>query len=290
MSRKPKVSIIMPSYNREDLIAEAIESCLNQTFKNFELIIVDDCSKDNSHKIAKEYESKDSRVKVIANAQNKKLPKTLNIGFKEAKGEYFTWSSDDNLYNEDAIQRMVDILDGNKNIGLVYADYTHINEDGVIGSRIFQEDPEYLPIRDCVGACFMYRKDVASKVGNYNEDMFLIEDYEYWLRMGLKTKLYHIPESMYYYRTHKGSLTQTRKEEIRQAKLRLKEGFAGKYKIPSHLKPIDEMYKWFIGDRGFLSYLKLIKILLQYPFATSRYILANIRRMNLKDILFREKS
>lgn len=287
MSRKPKVSIVMPSYNREDLLGQAIESCLNQTYDNFELIIVDDCSKDNSLKVARDYAAKDSRIKIIANKQNKKLPSTLNVGFKEARGKYLTWSSDDNLYHEDAIQRMVDILDKNKDIGLVYADYTHIDEEGNIGSRIYQEEPEYLPIRDCVGACFMYRADVAAYVGSYNEDMFLIEDYEYWLRMGLKTEFYHISESLYFYRTHKGSLTQTRREDIRQAKLHLKKEFAGKYIIPSHLKPIDALYSWFIGERDVISYLKLLRVLVQYPFATSRYILTNIRRMNVKDILLR---
>lgn len=287
MSRKPKVSIVLPSYNREDLIGDAIESCLNQTFENFELIIVDDCSKDNSLNIAKDYASKDSRIKVIANKKNKKLPATLNVGFKEAKGKYFTWSSDDNLYHKDAIKKMIDVLDNDKKIGLVYADYTHIDYNGNEGSRIYQESPEYLPIRDCVGACFMYRADIAAKVGPYNEKMFLIEDYEYWLRMGLKTNLYHIDESLYFYRTHKGSLTQTRREEIRQAKLALKKQFADKYEIPRHLKPIDSLYNWFIGDRDVVSYLNLLMVVALNPLHTCRYIIKNLRRMNLKDILLR---
>ena len=109
----PKISIILPTYNGQLYIREAIESVIKQIFKDWELIIVDDCSSDNTLDIIKEYEKLDSRIRVIHNEVNKKLPASLNIGFSYAKGEYFTWTSDDNLYLPSALYRMNLYLDEN---------------------------------------------------------------------------------------------------------------------------------------------------------------------------------
>jgi len=274
-----KISIVLPVYNREKLLPLAIESCLNQSFKDFELIIIDDCSKDNSVLVAKEYAEQDSRIKVIVNETNKKLPSSLNIAFKEARGQYFTWTSDDNLVHENALEEMSNVLDNSPDIGLVYTDYTLIDEQGKIGSRLYQESPEFLPIRDCVGACFLYRADLAKQVGGYNENMQLVDDYEYWLRFGLVTKFAHIPESLYFYRVHDQSLTIERKVEAKQAKRALKELFKDKYIIADKIKPINDLYNWFIEDRNLGSYFRLLKIILCNPIITLSYIIKNLRRI-----------
>ncbi|HJD59641.1 MAG TPA: glycosyltransferase [Rickettsia endosymbiont of Omalisus fontisbellaquei] len=275
----PKISIVLPVYNREKLLPLAIESCLNQSFKDFELIIIDDCSKDNSVLVAKEYAEQDSRIKVIVNETNKKLPSSLNIAFKEARGQYFTWTSDDNLVHENALEEMSNVLDNSPNIGLVYTDYTLIDEQGKIGARLYQESPEFLPIRDCVGACFLYRADLAKQVGGYNENMQLVDDYEYWLRFGLVTKFAHIPESLYFYRVHDQSLTIERKVEAKQAKRALKELFKDKYVVPDKIKPINDLYNWFIEGRNLGSYFRLLKIILCNPIITLSYIIKNLRRV-----------
>ncbi|MGL4226492.1 MAG: glycosyltransferase [Rickettsia sp.] len=275
----PKISIVLPVYNREKLLPLAIESCLNQSFKDFELIIIDDCSKDNSVLVAKEYAEQDSRIKVIVNETNKKLPSSLNIAFKEARGQYFTWTSDDNLVHDNALEEMSNVLDNSPDIGLVYTDYTLIDEQGKIGARLYQESPEFLPIRDCVGACFLYRADLARQVGGYNENMQLVDDYEYWLRFGLVTKFAHIPESLYFYRVHDQSLTIERKVEAKQAKRALKELFKDKYIIAEKIKPINDLYNWFIEDRNLGSYFRLLKIILCNPIITLSYIIKNLRRV-----------
>lgn len=272
------VSIVLPSYNRQDKIVEAINSCLTQSFKDFELIIIDDCSSDNSREVIKNHAKLDERIKFIFNDKNMRLPATLNIAFNSAIGKYFTWISDDNLFTRDAIEKMVNVLENNAEISLVYADYTTINNEGTKLARIYQEPPEFLPIRDCVGAAFLYRADIAKLVGGYNEDMFLTEDYEYWLRFGLVAKFMHIPESLFLYRVHAQSLTTLKKEEIRKGKKLLKDLFADKYVIPKKLKPIDDLYRWFIGDRTLLSYLKLMRIILLNPVTTVTYILKNLVR------------
>lgn len=273
-----KISIVLPSYNRANMIAKTIESCLLQTHKNIELIIVDDCSSDNSAEIISYYAQKDNRIKFIQNKKNKKLPGTLNVGFDAATGEYFTWISDDNIFTPNALEVMLSVLKSQKDVGLVYSNYITINDKGKELAHIYQESPEYLSIRDCVGACFLYSASIAKKVGGYNEELFLIEDYEFFLRMGLKTKFAHIPEFLYYYRIHSGSLTQSQKEEIKLAKIRLKKEFSKKYTIPDELKPISELYEWFINDKHFVSYLKLIAIIIKNPIITLSYILKNIVR------------
>ncbi len=275
------ISIILPSFNRAGFISATIESCLDQTYADFELIIVDDCSTDDSIQLIKSYQEKDPRIKLIQNSNNKKLPATLNIGFEAASGDYYTWISDDNMFSPRALEEMIVVLDDHPEIGLVYTDYTTIDNEGKKIARIYQEEPEYLPIRDCVGACFLYRASVAQQVGGYNEKLFLIEDYEYFLRMGLKTKFFHLSKSLYYYRVHKASLTQSRKEEIRLAKLRLKEQFVSKYNIPTKLKPIDELYTWFINEKSIVGYLKLISIILRNPIITSSYIIKNLVRLKI---------
>lgn len=274
-----KVSIVLPSYNRSVYLAKSIESCLNQTFTDFELIIVDDCSKDDSLMVARSYAEKDSRVKVIANKVNQKLPSVLNLGFKKAVGEYFTWISDDNLFHPNALEEMVNYLDSAPDVGLVYTDYTLIDERGIIGSRICQEPPDFLPIRDCVGACFLYRAWIANEIGGYNPDLILVEDYDYWLRIGLKAKLSHIPKSLYYYRKHTQSLTAIRKEEIQKAKLNLKKIYSSKYQIPEKYKPINDLYMWFIQEKNLFSWFKLIKIIISSPILTLNYIICNFRRL-----------
>ena len=98
----PKISVVLPVYNGEAYLKDAIKSILNQTFQDFELIIVDDCSTDRTTEIVKRYVDCDSRIILIQNKVNLKLPESLNKGFSHATGDYWTWTSCDNLYMPDA--------------------------------------------------------------------------------------------------------------------------------------------------------------------------------------------
>ena len=104
----PKVSIVLPTYNGEDYLRESIESVISQTFTDWELIIVNDCSTDSTPKIAEAYAAKDCRIRVIHNEKNQKLPNSLNIGFESASGDYLTWTSDDNIFHHEALIKMHD--------------------------------------------------------------------------------------------------------------------------------------------------------------------------------------
>lgn len=214
---QPYVSIVLPVYNGERYLAQAIESVLNQTFTDFELILVNDCSTDSTEEIIERYASKDQRIVYLKNEVNLKLPASLNRGFSVAKGQYLTWTSDDNLYMPTAIERMAEFLDQHPEAALVYCDYDEVDEDGALIRQRIVEEPDKLLYRNVVGACFLYRREAAEVAGAYDTSRFLVEDYEYWLRIYLSFSIAALHECFYQYRWHKGSLTSTRKAEVQAA-------------------------------------------------------------------------
>lgn len=217
----PKISVVMPVYNGEKYLREAIDSIIMQEYKDWELILVNDCSTDASLSIMNAYAVNDQRIKVINNEINQKLPKSLNIGFASAKGEYYTWTSDDNRYKPQALQVMLHYLETEKDIGLVYGDMDYIDEEGRKTGAVSREVND-IYYNNCVGACFLYRSEAAKKVGEYAEEMFLVEDYEYWLRFAKQYSLAHLPVCLYEYRHHGTSLTETKAEGINQQLYKLR--------------------------------------------------------------------
>lgn len=199
------VSIILPTYNGADYIRESIRTCLEQTHSAIELVIVDDCSTDETPRILQDYAA-DARVKVIRHPQNAKLPTALNTGFAQATGDYLTWTSDDNLFVPTAIEEMVAYLEEHPQVGFVYTDYDLIDEDGSLIRRVEAGPPDHLRER-CAITSFLYRREVYEAVGDYDPKLFRIEDYDYWLRVAQHFNLAWYPKSLYLYRRHSGSLT-----------------------------------------------------------------------------------
>lgn len=219
----PKVSIVLPTYNGEKYLRESIESIIVQTFSNWELIIVDDCSTDSTPIIIEEYVGKDARIKSVRNEKNQKLPRSLNIGFKESIGDYLTWTSDDNLYRPNAIEVMSRYLDEHQDAYMVKAGMQLIDEKDNITKIYDNTWCRYLGIGNNVGACFLYRRDVLDKIGEYDTNFFGVEDYEYWLRVEQNFgEIYRIDEILYQYRQHSESLTETKKAFIESQIIRLK--------------------------------------------------------------------
>lgn len=222
----PKVSVVLPTYNGEKYIRESIDSIIGQTFMDWELIIVNDCSTDHTSQIVREYEKKDGRIRVIDNPENKKLPESLNIGFRNAVGEYLTWTSDDNMYLPSAFGRMKEYLEKHPQEYMVCAGMNWIDEEG----QFLRKHPEYsnwaMMLNDCVGACFLYKRKVIEEVGEYDPKMFLVEDYEYWLRILFKYgNIAYMGEVLYLYRSHNESLTQMKTTEIHKQLLKLRKKY-----------------------------------------------------------------
>lgn len=200
------ISIILPVYNGEEYLAEAIVSCLTQTHKKLELIIVNDCSIDNSLQIAEAFKAKDSRVTIITNKVNRRLPASLNIGHKAAQGEYITWTSDDNIFKGNAIQVLLDkILQSATDV--VYSNFHVIKENGTIRKGVKLENGTSLLYGNTIGASFLYKRSVFTRNDGYNENLHSVEDYDFWLRATLHSKFFHIKESLYDFRSHGLSLS-----------------------------------------------------------------------------------
>lgn len=225
------ISIVLPSYNGEKYLAQSIESILDQTYPYWELIIVNDCSTDNTPKIAEEYAQKDKRIRVTHNKQNAKLPKSLNIGFSQAKGEYYTWTSDDNYYKPAALETLINFLEKHQDIDLVAMDMDVISEQGDL-LHIFSHAFEYkrntpsLLLNSNIGAAFMYKKSIADRVGEYDTELFCAEDFDYWCRIALTGKIAYTDDNIYVYRNNRQSLTATQKEQVNEKKRYIKKHYS----------------------------------------------------------------
>lgn len=207
MAEEPLISIVLPVYNGHKYLAEAIQSCLDQTYSNIELIIVNDASTDDSLSIAQTLAVRDNRVRIISNKETLTLPGSLNVGHELAKGEFITWTSDDNLYQKDAIKNLYKTLVV-QNVDIVYSDYLIIDEDGVLVREARLKDIEYLLLYGVIGTCFLYKREVFTRNNGYDEDLFLVEDYDFWLRALKHSRYYRIKNpGLYFYRNHGDSLT-----------------------------------------------------------------------------------
>jgi glycosyltransferase involved in cell wall biosynthesis len=201
----PKISIILPTYDGAKYIRRSIESCLNQTYKNIELIIVDDGSTDQTYQIVTSY--KDKRLKYIRHNENKGLPHALNTGFAKAAGEYLTWTSDDNCYANKAIEKMLSFLK-DKQCSFVFCDYYRFNEEKPSSLKIVRlPDVPTLENQNDIGACFLYSRRVKEVIGDYDPDAALAEDYDYWIRVSKKFSMCHLAEPLYIFRKHATSLS-----------------------------------------------------------------------------------
>lgn len=208
------VSIVLPTYNGQAHIADSIESCLQQTYSNIELIIVNDCSTDDTLRIVETYAAKDARIRIINNPANLKLPASLNAGFAQAHGGYLTWTSDDNIYQRNAIARMLQALIASS-ADFVYCGYSVTDMAGNVECVRQPLPPEEIILANIVGACFLYTRQVYDKIKDYNERLFCAEDYDYWSRIyRAGFKLITCPDNLYIYRRHQKSLTNTKSRLI----------------------------------------------------------------------------
>ncbi|MEG2022287.1 MAG: glycosyltransferase, partial [Oscillospiraceae bacterium] len=218
------------------------------------------------------YAAKDSRIRAV-HQQNQKLPKTLSNGFEIAKGEYFTWTSADNVMHRDFVQKLVDEMNAHPETDMVYANIRLIDEKGeVINDNKWYPDnacPENVLLPHCilelntyannfVAAAFMYKASVAHALSSaYSTNRYTTEDYDYWMRVNEMFNLRHVSfnDAIYDYRFHSKSLTAQDKElKISENRYRLMlwEDFRRGYL----LKPMnwvvdcenknDKLYKSFI--------------------------------------------
>jgi glycosyltransferase involved in cell wall biosynthesis len=177
---------------------------------------VDDCSTDGTPAIAEEYEAKDPRVQYYRNDVNLQLPRNLNRGFSLAKGDYLTWTSDDNRYRSQALEKMAAVLDGDPEAQFVFASCRIIDDEGkeIEHISVTSRSPRWVVGINPVGACFLYTRRVYEEIGEYDPDLKLVEDFDYWQRICARFKAVGVSEILYDYRWHAGALTSTMRKDL----------------------------------------------------------------------------
>ena len=201
------ISIGIPFYNAEAYLEDAIRSVLAQTFQEWELILVDDGSSDGSLDIAKKYEQLDSRVLVISDGLNKKLPTRLNEIIKEAKFDFIARMDADDLMDVERLEKQYAFLSANPEYDLVTTGMYSIDQSNeVLGkrlpeNRIMQANEILGGLTNLLHASMLAKKQWCLR-NPYREDNALAEDYELWLSAAIKNDLKYnvLQEPLYYYR------------------------------------------------------------------------------------------
>ena len=190
----PLVTVIMPAYNCEKYIREAIDSILNQTFIDFEFIIINDGSKDRTNKILQSYQ--DPRIVVINNKRNLGIVKSLNKGLKLAKGEYIARQDADDISLPERLMKQVKYLDSRKNIGLLGCGVIEIDEYGSEKRRWeIKRDGEVIEF--IAHGSVMMRADCIKQVDGYREELKHVEDKDLWYRIAIKFGVDILGEYLY---------------------------------------------------------------------------------------------
>lgn len=214
------VSVIMPSFNHEKYISDAIESVLNQSFRDLELIIIDDYSKDRSREIIKIYDKKDERIRVIFHNENKGIAQTMNEGIKIARGKYIALFSSDDLWVKEKLEKQLKVLKKNENL-IVWSEGEVIDRQGkVTGVKIHPRKKKingYI-LEDLLKENYIFGLSVIFKKKNlrnirYDERLKYLNDYKFMIDLAERYKYYYINEPLAQYRIHGKNIMLLEKDE-----------------------------------------------------------------------------
>lgn len=207
------VSVLMTSYNHEKYISEAIDSVLNQTFKDFELIIIDDCSKDNSSQIIKNYQRKDERIQAFFHKKNMGIAKTSNHCLAEAKGKFIAFTASDDVWVDSKLEKQLAILKNNDSL-IVWSEGEIINKKGIPSGKTFTQMhsasskkksgnifEELLDYNFIFGSSLMFKKEYVKDI-HFDEQLKYLNDYKFAVNLAKKHPFFFIKEPLAKYRIH----------------------------------------------------------------------------------------
>jgi glycosyltransferase involved in cell wall biosynthesis len=215
-----KVSVIIPVHNAERYVADALQSVLEQTLVDFEMIVIDDGSTDGTHDILDRFARRDSRMRLFTR-ENRGYAATLNEAAELARGEFLARMDADDICMPDRFSRQVDFLQRRPEVG-------------VVGSRVLQVDPQGVPVCDLytmvsheeIDRCHMafagsaiahptvmMRTKIFREAGAYRTEFEPAEDVDLWLRLAEKTRLANLPEKLLHYRLHAKSVSHSRRHQ-----------------------------------------------------------------------------
>lgn len=205
-----EVSIIVPTYNRAHIVPETINSILNQTFTDFELIIVDNCSEDNTEDIVRCYIENDQRVRYFKHPNYGVIAVNRNFGAQQAQGDYIAFCDDDDLWEPHKLELQVRELQKNPQIAMVCTNGRAFYENGTREDMLVDFKSQLLTfeilLREnrVIGSSVLVRKNVFDDIGGFDEnrDLISVEDYDLWMRISLGYKIKFLNQFLVRYRIH----------------------------------------------------------------------------------------
>jgi glycosyltransferase involved in cell wall biosynthesis len=210
--KRPKVTVYIPCHNYGRFLSAAIDSVISQIFQDWELIIINDGSSDNTEKIASDYvKNFQKRITYYFNSQPKGLRACANKVIESARGEYIMRLDADDFLDESALLVMTTYLDYHPDVALVYPNYSYVDEKGKI---LYVENRKKIGTEVKVlnlpahGACTMVRKRVLKSIGGYDEKYDAQDGYELWLKVIDQHQVGNVSTPLFYYRQHHQSMTQ----------------------------------------------------------------------------------
>lgn len=217
--KTPKVSVLMPAYNSEKYIAEAIESILNQTFADFEFIIINDGSTDNTAKIVQKYAKSDKRIRFINHTKNKGLIAVLNEGLGLCVGEYIARFDSDDISLPERFARQVEYMDAHPECGVVGAWINQFDTD-IKQGNIYRYPPKSKMFDFIIKGCLvahpvtMIRKSVLdeNKI-KYNPAYKYAEDYGFWIQIAQHTEIHNVQQILLNYRWYGDNISIVHSQE-----------------------------------------------------------------------------
>lgn len=229
--KSPKFSVIVPCYNQEKYITETLDSLRSQTFQNWECIVVNDGSTDNSQKIVEDFCSKDSRFKLI-NQENKGVAATRNAGIRKASGEFILPLDGDDKIGKDYLKLADAEFAKNFKLKLVYCEANFFGAKNEKWNLV-PYDYETLIFVNCIFNAAIFRKEDYKKTDGYDENMkFGYEDWEFWLQLlQPNDQVKQIKSVQFYYRISENSRNSflNNTEKLKLTEKYIKEKHAGKY-------------------------------------------------------------
>lgn len=221
-----KVTVYIPTYNYAHYIDKAVQSVFKQTMTDWELIIIDDGSTDNTQGVLAKYKNH-PKIRIVEQ-ENKGLNVTSNIALRLANGKYIMRLDADDYLDENALLILSNILDSKPDIGLVYPDYYEVDSEGeiihLVRRKKLGEEVELLDL-PAHGACTMFGRELLVEIGGYIETFSCQDGYELWLRFIQKHNPYNVNLPLFYYRKHPSSLTGDQKR-ILETRREIKRQFA----------------------------------------------------------------
>ena len=279
MNIVPKISLIMSVYNGEDYLAETVESVLCQTFTEWEFIIINDCSTDNTSKILAEYASKDARVKVHTNETNLRLPSSLNKALSLAEGKYIARMDADDICMPDRLQKQYDFMEANPNVDLSSCRFLTLKNgvysSGGCGGKGDSESIKALLLvtNPILHPGIIAKADVIKELG-YDKNFTCTEDMELWTRFVLNNKRVEIlSEYLMIYRLHDKQITETTLDKQKNEVIKIQKTY-----LSQLLKPMtEEQEEFYINGIYFRKNINVSKFIEFYRWANS----ANNKTNNL---------